>query len=285
MANDISPYARDVYEANLPDTDFRLGKIEEIEAFPEADILAGCYPCQGYSQGGARESERKVNRLYQEFDRALRLIRPKAFIVENVPGMMRSNNRHLLKNQLVRFRLAGYCVSHQTINAVDYGLPQDRHRIFIVGIRSNFKIRYEFPRPTHGPGLKPIRTQQDCLQMKEVWPEGDFYDHGFHWYYLSRNRYRGWDSPSKTVLANARHMPLHPMSPPLKKVGPDKWAFDGDTDRARRLSYKEAAELQDMRDWQFPDSAGLMNKYKVIGNAVPPMIFRQIVEALPEEIR
>ena len=80
-------------------------------------------------------------------------------------------------------------------------------------------------------------------------------------------------------------MPLHPMSPPLKKVDRDKWVFEDNGRQARRLSYKEAATLQDMGGWHFPDTAGLMNKYKVIGNAVPPLLFRQIAEALLEKIR
>ena len=286
MANDILPYAREVYEANLPETDFRTTSVEEIRAFPPADLMIGCYPCQGYSQGGARVANRNVNRLYREFDRALRKIRPKAFVVENVPGMARSNNRHFLNAQLVRFRSAGYCVAEpQCINSAHYGLAQERRRIFIVGIRSDFGMKYQFPKPTHGPGLQPIRTQRGVLEcFKEEWPIGEFYAQAFHWYYLSRNRYRGWNEPSKTVLANARHMPLHPMSPPLTKAGKDKWIFDGDPGKARRLSFREAAALQDLADWIFPNTVGLMKKYHVIGNAVPPMLFRQIVEAIPEEV-
>ena len=146
-------------------------------------------------------------------------------------------------------------------------------------------MKYEFPAPTHGLGLSAFKTQRDVLSnLAEEWPIGEYYDKGFHWYYLSRNRYRGWDEPSKTVLANARHMPLHPISPPLKKIGPDHWEFQGNMEDARRLSYKEAAALQDLAGWIFPDTAGLMAKYKVIGNVVPPLIFRKIVEALPEEI-
>ncbi len=286
MANDILHYAREVYAANLPETDFRTTSIEEIRTFPPADLLIGCYPCQGYSQGGARDADRRVNRLYREFDRALREIRPKAFVVENVPGMARSNNRHFLNAQLVRFRLAGFSVAEpRCINSAHYGLAQERRRIFIVGIRSDLGLRYQFPEPTHGPGLKPIKTQRDVLEgSKDEWPIGEFLDQDFHWYYLSRNRYRGWDEPSKTILANARHMPLHPMSPPLTKVGKDKWVFDGDPGTARRLSFKEAAALQDLADWRFPDTVGLRKKYHVIGNAVPPMLFRQIVEAIPKEV-
>ena len=286
MANDILQYARDVYEANLPETDFRITNVEELRNFPSADLLIGCYPCQGYSQGGARDASRNINRLYREFDRALRKIRPKAFVVENVPGMARSNNRHFLNAQLVRFRSAGYRVAKpRCINAMHYGLAQERRRIFLVGLRSDLGLTYQFPEPTHGPGLQPVNTQRDVLGgLNEEWPVGEFFDQAFHWYYLSRNRHRGWDEPSKTILANARHMPLHPMSPPLIKAGKDKWVFDGDPDKARRLSFREAAVLQDLAEWRFPDTVGLKRKYHVIGNAVPPMLFRQIVEAIPKEV-
>ena len=291
MANDIMRYAKEVYEANLPETDFQLCDVTRITKFPETDLLVGCYPCQGYSQGGARDASRPINTLYMQFGRILREAKPKAFIVENVPGMARSNNKHILIKQLDLFKGAGYCIREpQTINATDYGLPQERQRIFIVGIREDLKVEYQFPEPTHGPGKNPIATQADYLSETDgTWPYGEFYDKGFHWYYLSRNRRRGWDEPSKTVLANARHMPLHPMSPPLRKVGPDHWEFNGAATDARRLSYKEAASLQGLGNYDgelfiFPETASLMNKYKVIGNAVPPILFQRIAEALPQEV-
>ena len=287
MANDCHPYAKEVYEANLPETDFLLCDVRKVAAFPSADILAGCYPCQGYSQGGARKSDRKINQLYKHFSRALLQVQPKAFIVENVPGMARGENKILLEHQLREFGAAGYDIALPiVINGADYGLPQERRRIFIVGIRLDLGTSYEFPKPTHGEGREhPLVTQADCIAETDgTWPDGEFYAKDFHWYYLSRDRYRGWDSPSKTVLANARHMPLHPMSPELIKIGPDEWEFAGDPTEARRLSYKEAAALQDLGDWEFPETAGLMTKYKVIGNAVPPLVFQRIVEALPEEV-
>ena len=82
MANDILPYARDVYLANHPETDYQVKDVSKIQHFPAADLLVGCYPCQGFSQGGVRNPDAKINKLYLEFARALGLIRPKAFIVE-----------------------------------------------------------------------------------------------------------------------------------------------------------------------------------------------------------
>lgn len=283
MANDILPYARDVYLANLPKTDYRLCNVAEIARFPRADLLVGCYPCQGFSQGGARDSERSINFLYREFDRALRAIKPKAFVVENVPGMRHDNNVALLNNQIVRFRLAGYKVSWKELDAKNYGVPQDRRRILIVGIRSKLDVDYEFPEPTHGTGrLKSYRSQQDAIGRMPAWPEGEYWDDDFHWYYLSRNRRREWNEPSKTIVSHPRHMPLHPASPPLKRVGDDEWRFVGDGD-ARRLSFREAAQLQGFpRGMKFPDTAGMRMKYRVIGNAVPPPLFTAVVKAIPD---
>lgn len=283
LSNDILPYARDVHERNFRDSRFILGDIAQISSFPNAELLVGCYPCQGFSQGGTRDPSRKVNFLYREFDRALRLIRPKAFIVENVSGMTRTDFAHLLRNQLIRYRLAGYRVSWKKLSAVEYGVPQERTRLFIVGIRSDFGIGFTFPEATHGPDrLYRQLVQQDVLQGMPAWPEGEFDTQPFHWYYLSRDRYRGWNEPSKTIVSNSRHMPLYPGSPRLVKVGEDKWKFEESKKTPRRLSYLEAARLQGFdKSFIFPDTARLSKKYEVIGNAVPPPLFEAVAKALP----
>ena len=116
-----------------------------------------------------------------------------------------------------------------------------------------------------------------------VWPIGEFYDADFHWYYLSRNRRQDWDQISKTIVANPRHMPLHPISPTLEKLGPDKWQFTSDAP-ARRFSYREAAILQGFGDLIFPETerASINMKYTVVGNAVPPPLFEAVAKSLPD---
>lgn len=285
MANDILPYARDVYVANHPATDYVLGDVGKIEHFPNAQLLVGCYPCQGFSQGGVRNPDARINQLYLEFARALRQIQPKAFIVENVSGMVRSNFSHLLQDQFKVFTEAGYKVKAQVLNAVDYGVAQERKRIFIVGIRNEFDVEYQFPQPTHGDGFAlPRKTILHAISDLPAWPEGEFYAREFHWYYMSRNRRQGWDDASKTIVANPRHMPLHPMSPPLKKREHNVWEFETDGP-ARRFSYREAARLQGFADnFEFPDTpAGSLDmRYKVAGNAVPPPLFEAVARALPD---
>lgn len=287
MANDILPYARDVYLANHPETDYVLGDVSKIQEFPAADLLVGCYPCQGFSQGGSRNPAAKINTLYLEFARALRQIQPKAFIVENVSGMVRANFRHLLDDQFKVFREAGYNVKANVLNAADFGVAQERKRIFIVGIRSDFGCEYEFPQATHGEGLVNSKvTIREALKYMRHWPEGEFYEREFHWYYMSRDRRRGWDETSKTIVANPRHMPLHPISPELVKIQHNEWSFVSDAP-ARRFSFREAARLQGFsKDFIFPDTerSSLDMRYKVAGNAVPPPLFEAVARQLPMQI-
>jgi len=283
MANDIIPYAKDTYTANHPETDYILGSVADIESFPKSDLLVGCYPCQGFSQGGLRKADTSINYLYLEFARALNEIRPKAFIVENVSGMVRSNYKHLLDHQLQVFANAGYNVKYKVLNAAHFGVAQERKRIFIVGIRNDFGLEYQFPNVTHGPELDAYVTIKDAISDLPLWPEGEFYDYDFHWYYMSRDRRRDWSQPSKTIVSNPRHMPLHPVSPVMTKLGDDKWDFTT-TDKARRFSYREAARLQGFsKDFIFPETlnSNLTMKYKVVGNAVPPPLFEAVARALP----
>ena len=100
---------------------------------------------------------------------------------------------------------------------------------------------------------------------------------------MSRDRRRDWSEPSKTIVSNPRHMPLHPVSPVMTKLGDDKWAFTT-KENARRFSFREAARLQGFsKNFVFPetDNSSLDMKYKVVGNAVPPPLFEAVAKALP----
>jgi DNA (cytosine-5)-methyltransferase 1 len=288
MANDKLPYAKDVYEANHPETDFRLGDVQRIQNFPSAELLVGCYPCQGFSQGGVRDPSRKINSLYLEFARALKSIQPRAFVVENVSGMVRANFMHLLRSQISAFASAGYTVKAGVLNAADFGVAQERRRIFIVGMRNDLGLTYTFPQATHGDGaeMQPRVSIRGALRYMRHWPsEDEYYNRDFHWYYLSRDRRRDWSELSRTIVANPRHMPLHPISPPLEKVRHNVWQFAWDGP-ARRFSYREAARLQGFpKDFCFPDTANgsLDMRYKVAGNAVPPPLFEAVVKAIPNK--
>jgi DNA (cytosine-5)-methyltransferase 1 len=280
-ANDIWTHACATYRDNIPNPEIREGDIRDFERFPDAQLLVGCYPCQGYSQGGKRASDEPVNFLYREFDRALRFIQPRAFLVENVNGMAYGDNEELLRNQLTRYRLAGYRVKWKVLDAKDYGVAQTRRRVFIVGIRSDFEEEFEFPEPTHGPGRKrSFKTQRQAIGRMPWRPEGKYCNEPLHWYYLSRDRRHTWGEPAPCIVGHHRSVPLHPRSPKLHKVRRDCWTFRSDRP-ARRLSYEECARLQGFpASWRF-DHGRLRDRFQLIGNAVPPPLFKAVLSALP----
>jgi DNA (cytosine-5)-methyltransferase 1 len=279
-ANDVWPIAAEIYDANIEGARITIGDIAQFETFPDAELLVGCYPCQAYSQAGSRDWDSNTNYLYRQFDRVLRIVRPRAFIVENVNGMAFGDNYSLLLNQIYRYRLAGYRVKWAVLNARDFGVAQNRRRIFLVGIRSDIDFEYEFPHPTCGPGTgRAYVTQRDAIGNMPVWPEGQFNNEPFHWYYLSRRRRHPWGQPSACIVGNWRHVPLHPLSPPLRRIDTDHWEFTHDG-RARRFSYRECAALQGFVR-RFRWNAGTVrDRFQAIGNAVPPPLFSAVLRPL-----
>ena len=148
-ANDISEIACKTYNDNIGPV-VECGDIENFGQFPDAEFLVGCYPCQGFTQGGRRDAGDLINYLYQQFDRVLRIVSPKAFVVENVNGMAFGENRQLLNNQICRYRMAGYRVNWRVLDAQHYGVAQMRRRVFIVGVRSDLDFEYVFPAALYG---------------------------------------------------------------------------------------------------------------------------------------
>jgi DNA (cytosine-5)-methyltransferase 1 len=280
-ANDISEIACETYKDNVGPV-IQPGDIASFTRFPEAAFLVGCYPCQGFTQGGRRQSSDKINFLYQQFDRVLRVVRPRAFVVENVNGMAYGANQELLGNQLRRYRLAGYRVQWKVLDAQHFGVAQCRRRVFIVGIRSDIAYRYAFPKPEHAADSDyPPVSQRDALEGMPEWPDGEFNAEPFHWYYLSRNRRHEWEQPSPCIVGHWRHVPLHPMSPPLERIHTDKWVFST-RGRARRFSYRECAALQGFPRQFVWNRGSVRERFQMIGNAVPPPLFKAVASKLQD---
>lgn len=267
-SNDIDKWACSSYEENLglrPNFE----DVTKISSFPKTDILVGCYPCQGFSIYGSRRYSDPRNVLYLQFIRALRQSKPKFFLTENVKGLLFGYGDKILKNMLKKFKACNYDVYWRLVNAKSYGLAQDRERVIIVGRRKDLLRRYEFPEPTHGPNLKPYETLRKVIgdfsrPRKEEVFQGTFSSH-----YMSRNRKRAWGNVSFTIQASGRHAPLHPSGRPMIFVEKDRFRFvDGPN---RRLSYKECAAIQSFPR-AFTLDGGLNEKYKQVGNAVPPLL-------------
>lgn len=277
-ANDIDKWACKTYEKNFSIKPLKED-IRNVKQFPDADIVIGGYPCQGFSLAGNRDAFDKRNYMYLEFARALDTVQPKMFVAENVKGVITpfKSAPRALDLMEKKFRSCGYRVTSRLLNAKDYGVPQDRERLFIVGIRTDLNKEYVFPKKTHGKApLKPYVTLREAIGDLPPPKKGEYYDHtGFSSRYMSRNRIRGWDQVSYTIQASGRHAPLHPSCPPMRKVEQDVWKFTDDIGKYKRLSVRESARIQ-----TFPDGfilAGSLNsKYKQIGNAVPPLLAKVI---------
>lgn len=292
-ANDIFKEALETYQRNFPETVFTHNKdIRKIKEFPKADLVVGGPPCPGFSEAGPRLVDDPRNFLYIHYIRCLMQIKPKFFIMENVKGMLTLGKGEVFRQIKQDFEAAGYKVYHKLVNARDYGVPQLRERVFLVGVREDIDFEYIFPEPTHGEGmlLKPYVTLREAIGDLEEDP-GDYFTGSYSSIFMSRNRKKRWDEQSFTIQASGRQAPIHPGGLPMEKVGKDKWIFPDGEENNRRLSVKEIARIQTFPDWfEFSDGGNektaqngrLDKKYKQIGNAVPVQLARAIARPLAQ---
>ena len=154
-ANEYDKEIWETFARNFPDTKLDKRSIRDVPSseIPACDGIIGGPPCQSWSEAGAlRGIKDKRGQLFFEFIRVLRDKKPKFFLAENVSGMLASRHANALENIKKLFTDSGYILSFSLLNAVDYGVPQDRKRIFFVGIRKDLNFAFEFP--------KPIRTKR-----------------------------------------------------------------------------------------------------------------------------
>jgi len=159
FANEKNINAAKAFSLNFPDVkmlnydikDLKKKTILNLIGTEEIDIIIGGPPCQSFTTIGRRKYDDKA-KLYKEYIRMLKIIKPRMFIFENVKGILSMKdgaNHSVLKRIMKKFENIGnnfgYSVSHQTINAVDYGIPQYRERVFIVGIKKDSNIKWSFP--------------------------------------------------------------------------------------------------------------------------------------------
>ena len=286
--NDLFKEANESYKLNFPPVFQQQLDIRKVREFPKADFVLGGFPCPGFSEAGPRLIDDNRNFLYLHFIRCLLQAKPFAFIAENVKGMLTLGKGEVI-NQIVQdFASAGYNVKFKLVNARDYGVPQLRERVFIVGIREDLDFEYNHPEPTHGKSKLPYVTLKDAIGDLESNP-GNWFEGGFSPIYLSRNRKKKWNEQSFTIQASGRQAPLHPSGSEMIKVEADKWTLPGDESLHRRLSVNEIARIQTFPDWFIFSDGGNTNvqennrldkQYKQIGNAVPVMLAKAMAMPL-----
>lgn len=120
----------------------------ELKEFANIDILLGGPPCQSYSTLGKRQMDKRAN-LFKEYLRVLGFVKPKAFIFENVKGLLSMQKGKLFSYICENFEKLGYSIHHRILNAADFGVPQIRQRVIIIGIKQEFGKNFTFPQATH----------------------------------------------------------------------------------------------------------------------------------------
>jgi DNA (cytosine-5)-methyltransferase 1 len=296
-ANEYDKSIWETFESNFPTTELDKRSIVDIDAgdLPAIDGMIGGPPCQSWSEAGARRGIRDSRgQLFFEYERILAETDPLFFLAENVSGILFPKNRRAFSNILEGFCKLGYNVSFGLLNANDYGVPQDRERVIIVGYRSDTKLHFEPPtrvteRPTLKDAIWDLRdSAKPARNGSDAEPElanHHFLTGGYSTIYMSRNRVRQWHQPSFTIQAGGRHAPLHPQAPVMELVGTDVRQFvRGAEHLYRRLTVRECARVQ-----TFPDDFTFVYRnvndgYKMVGNAVPVELARRLGRCISKDL-
>ncbi|WP_400253934.1 DNA cytosine methyltransferase [Methanobrevibacter smithii] len=280
-ANDIDKWAVETYEKNI-DNNIVLGDIKEIstDEIPNADLIIGGFPCLGFTvaKGSSRDICDEHNFLYLEYLRITEAKMPKAFLIENVPGIKRGLSFKDFFEQMINdFENLGYNIEYKTLRASHYGVPQNRDRVIIIGIRNDLNWKFNWPNETHTEkttltGEKPLITLKDAIgDLPDTWDE-DIPNHTGTKHKVTINNYLGnreldWDKPSPTILGRGSRSGgpvIHPH-PNLK----------------RRLTIRECARLQSFPD-DFIFHGSNSACYAQIGNAVAPFFGFRIGQKMME---
>ena len=300
-ANEYDKSIWDTFEKNFKDTFLDKRSIVDISTsdIPDSIGIIGGPPCQSWSIGGkSRGIEDKRGQLFFEYIRVLKAKQPLFFLAENVHGMLNKKHSESLSNILSELSSANYNVTMQSLNANDYGVAQDRKRIFFIGYRKDLGIKFKFPPPLeYKSSLKDIifDIKHNSLPAKDLnTSNGELCSLNSHEYmtgsfssmYMSRNRVRCWNKPSFTIQAGGRHAPIHPQAPEMIKIAKDKMLFKPNYEHLyRRLSIRECARIQSFPDEHFFIYKKLSDGYKMVGNAVPPKLAEILALQIKEDLK
>lgn len=279
-----------------------INKIKKIVGNREIDVIMGGPPCQGFSLTGTRNFDDKRNGLYLTLLETVKILRPKAFIIENVPGMATLYGGTVRDEIIRRCKKMGYNVSYKVLLAADYGVPQMRKRLVFVGIKPEFG-QFEFPEPVRDPGnyitcsaaIGDLPSREEDLGKEE-----DVYSKPAKTPYQNEMRRKSLTLFNHTATAHTevvkKVISLVPEGGNYKDLPPgigthrkfnEAWTrYHGnkpsktiDTGHRNHFHYKynrvptvrENARLQ-----SFPDTFRFYGtrteQYRQVGNAVPPLL-------------
>ncbi len=278
-ANDIDDNACKIFKENfglIPDNrDIRM--VDSLE-LPEIDILTGGFPCQSFSIVAQNPKRLGVKddrgKLFFEMCRILRDKRPKCFIAENVKGLLTANNCTAFPLIIKEFENSGYNVKYSILNAAEYGVPQKRERVIIVGFRKDLDIDFTFPKTVLEEKFFTSLSSIIDSTVDEKYFFSEKAVAGMMRNRESMNKGRAQDTskPCNTVGAHLAKVSLNSTDPVLMVDG-----------RYRRFTPREVARIQ-----SFPENFCLVGsesvQYRALGNAIPPVMMWYIACALEKAI-
>lgn len=326
LANEIDKDIAKAYSLNHPQVKMICCDIKNITKKQICDLLGtnaidvviGGPPCQSYSTLGKRKMDDRAH-LFEEYCRMIKILNPKIFIFENVSGLLSMQNGKLINVIKEEFKKLGYVVKSKLINAVNYGVPQFRERVILVGTMGNNV--FEYPKPTHGEGLLPYTTVEDAFCDLPVLKSGQ---ESFTYPYPPRNDFQKFLRKNSLSLTeniapkNGEHLIKIMESLPdggSKNNLPDDikpksgyentyakmwWKKPAPTITrnfstpsssrcihprdSRALTTREGARLQSFPDdYKFYGSRSKKNLE--IGNAVPPLLSIEIAKCVADTLK
>ena len=299
IANEFDKNIWKTFEVNHPQTKLLKEDIRKIkeEDFPnKIDGIIGGPPCQSWSEAGSLKGiEDDRGKLFFEYIRILKSVQPKFFLAENVSGMLADRHSEAVKNIIKMFEECGYDVSLTLVNAKDYGVAQERKRVFYIGFRKDLNIKFDFPKGSTEDDNNKITLRDIIWDLQDsAVPAGEKNQHNpnainnneyfigsYSPIFMSRNRVKSWDEQAFTVQASGRQCQIHPQAPKMIKVDKNDCRFvEGKENLYRRMTIREVARVQG-----FPDNFKFVynntnDAYKMIGNAVPVNLAYEVACAI-----
>ena len=304
IANEYDPTIWETYKINHPSTKLIEGDIRNIQEsdFPDdIDGIIGGPPCQSWSEAGSlRGINDSRGKLFYDYIRILKSKQPKFFLAENVSGMLANRHSEAVRNIIEMFKECGYDLTVSLVNAKDYGVPQERRRVFYIGFRCDLGVRFKFPVGSTADENKRLTLRDTIwdLQFTAV-PAGarnyhnpkainnnEFFTGAYSPIFMSRNRVKGCDEQAFTVQASGRQCQIHPQAPKMTFISQNHREFvKGKEHLYRRMTIREIARIQG-----FPDTFKFIydytdNAYKMIGNAVPVNLAYEVAVAIKQALQ
>ncbi|WP_284676633.1 DNA (cytosine-5-)-methyltransferase [Vibrio sinus] len=274
FSSDIDPYAVNIYNDNFEHKSI-LGDIRSLKkSVPSHDILIGGFPCQSFSvvaQNPPRLGYKNENgKLFFEMVDILKTHKPKVFIAENVKGLLSANNKQAFPLVIQSFEDAGYRCTFKILNSLDYGIPQKRERVFIIGFReAEHGDAFAFPDALDSTiVLKDVLEQENKVESKYFFSQKAIDGMLRNRERMNKGRVQDPNRHCNTISAHLSKASLNSVDPVLCI-----------NDRYRRFTPREAARIQ-----SFPESflfnVSNTRAYKAIGNAVPPVLMWHVMQSV-----